>query len=151
MTKQIGFHIEDEQEWEKALRELEEREGELIPETVVKEASDEDSPLHSQFTWDDTEASRLYREEQARGLIRRVKVKWIDYGTEDESEVRQFICVTRPDNSKAYVRIQSVLSEEELRRQMIEGAKREMLSFKAKYSMLEELSEFFKAIDAQMV
>lgn len=47
MTKQIGFHVEDEQEWEKALRDLEEREGELIPETVVKEASDEASPLHS--------------------------------------------------------------------------------------------------------
>lgn len=78
-------------------------------------------------------------------------MKWIDYGTEDESEVRQFICVTRADNSRVYVRIQSVLSEDELRQQMIENAKREMISFKAKYSMLEELSEFFKAIDAQMV
>ena len=49
--------------------------GVLTPADVVKDASDESSPLHSYFTWDDTEAAHQYRLDQARTLIRNVKVE----------------------------------------------------------------------------
>lgn len=49
--------------------------GRLTPEAVVKEAEDPSSPLHGEFVWDNTEAARLYRLQQARQLIRVVKVE----------------------------------------------------------------------------
>lgn len=48
--------------------------GTLTPKAVVEDARDPDSPLHEHFDWDDTSAAERYREEQARGLIRQVKV-----------------------------------------------------------------------------
>ena len=51
-----------------------ENDGGLTPERVVERARDPNSPLHQAFEWDDTEASRKYRLEQARGLIRSVKI-----------------------------------------------------------------------------
>lgn len=58
---------------ENALRDLE-HDGRLMPADVVKAARDEDSPLHSSFEWDDTEAAQKYRLHQARALIRTVKL-----------------------------------------------------------------------------
>jgi len=46
--------------------------GVVEPETVVAEAADPESPLHAGFVWDDTEAARLHRLQQARSLIRSV-------------------------------------------------------------------------------
>lgn len=57
------------------LRQLEDRDGRLIPTMVVNDAKDPDSPLHSYFTWDDAEAASQHRLEQARQLIRSVRVE----------------------------------------------------------------------------
>lgn len=58
------------------LARIEEREGRLTPERVVEDARAEDSPLHSHFVWDDAEAARKHRLDQARALIRiRVEVR----------------------------------------------------------------------------
>lgn len=51
------------------LRELE-QDGRLTPDAVVEDAMDPESPLHDKLEWDDTEAARQYRLEQARALIR---------------------------------------------------------------------------------
>ena len=50
-------------------------EGVLTPDAVVEAAASPDSPLHGYFEWDDTEAARKYRLEQARTLIRSVHVE----------------------------------------------------------------------------
>jgi len=55
------------------LRELE-TSGELTPEGVVEHARSEDSPIHHLFEWDDDRAAHQYRIEQARELIRSVRV-----------------------------------------------------------------------------
>jgi hypothetical protein len=51
-----------------------EDQGRLTPEGVLEAASDDDSPLHRFFEWDDHEAAHQYRVEQARRLIRGVRV-----------------------------------------------------------------------------
>jgi hypothetical protein len=53
---------------------LERDNGRLLPVDVVEAARPEDSPLHSRFEWDDTEAAVKYRLSQARALIRTVKI-----------------------------------------------------------------------------
>lgn len=57
------------------LRELERDNGRLIPADIVEAARDPGSPLHSHFTWDDSEAAEKYRLMQARTLIRTVKLE----------------------------------------------------------------------------
>jgi hypothetical protein len=48
--------------------------GILRPDSVVSAARAPDSPLHSHFEWDDTKAAAEHRLDQARGLIRTIKV-----------------------------------------------------------------------------
>lgn len=54
---------------------LERSQGRLTPDVVVDDARDPTSPLHDQFEWKDDEAARLYRIDQARQLIRSVKIE----------------------------------------------------------------------------
>lgn len=57
------------------LLELERDNGRLAPADVVEAARNPESPLHSHFTWDDSEAAEKYRLMQARTLIRTVKLE----------------------------------------------------------------------------
>jgi hypothetical protein len=49
-------------------------ERELTAELVVSKARPKNSPLHNEFTWDDSDAAHKYRLVQARTLIRSVTV-----------------------------------------------------------------------------
>src|SRR5690349_9983917 len=49
------------------------RHGELNAELVVKEATSDDSFLHTYFEWDDSVAGHHYRLQQAGNLIRRAR------------------------------------------------------------------------------
>ena len=57
-----------------SLAALEDRQGRLVAEDVVAEASNPDNPLHTCFEWDNLIAGHQFRLEQARTLIRRVKI-----------------------------------------------------------------------------
>lgn len=53
-----------------SLREIEDRNGVLTPEAVVKAAKPKDHPLHDRFEWDDRRAGQKHRLHQARQMIR---------------------------------------------------------------------------------
>lgn len=119
--------------------------GILKPEIVVEEARSEDSPLHSRFTWDDSEAAHQYRLEQARRLIR-VTVQLIP-NVSNEPE-RVWVSLQQDQNciGGGYRTLVSVLSDVELRKQLLTQAMEDMDRFEEKYSHLSELSEIFKAM-----
>jgi hypothetical protein len=48
--------------------------GRITPELVVDAARDPDSPLHEFFTWDNDEAAEKHRLNEARSLIRSIRV-----------------------------------------------------------------------------
>jgi hypothetical protein len=60
----------------RALAELEDQNGRITPEAVVAAARDPKSPLHKHFEWDDAAAAVEHRLNQARTLIRSVKVEF---------------------------------------------------------------------------
>lgn len=62
------------QETVKALEDIADKQGRLTPMGVLDAAQDNDSPLHGFFEWDDSVAAKEWRVEQARDLIRRVKI-----------------------------------------------------------------------------
>lgn len=51
-----------------------ENNGLLTPDNVIDAAQNAASPLHNWFEWDDDAAAHMYRVEQARHLIRSVRV-----------------------------------------------------------------------------
>ena len=60
------------------IKALEDRRGRLTPEQVVEAARDKASALHDCFEWDDSTAAEKYRLDQARDLLKRVKIE-IEY------------------------------------------------------------------------
>lgn len=55
--------------------------GHLRLDSIVDSARDPNSPLHSFFEWQDGEAARLYRLEQARNLVKAQRIPFYDGGT----------------------------------------------------------------------
>jgi hypothetical protein len=58
-----------------ALAAIEQKHGRLTPTLVVQEARNEESPLHKEFTWDDSTAAVQWREQQAREIIRSARIE----------------------------------------------------------------------------
>ena len=53
---------------------LAEDNGYINPERVIEDASNRNSPIHTEFDWDDKSAAHTHRLDQARTLIRFVKL-----------------------------------------------------------------------------
>ena len=87
------------------LQRLEEN-GKLDPKEVVDAARDTISPLHDYFEWDDDKAADAYRLEQARTLIRRVKIVVV----EAEREYRTVRYVRDPEMEQDETGYVSVLT-----------------------------------------
>ncbi len=68
-----------------------EKGGKFVPKDVVELARRKASPLHDYFDWEDKTAAAKWRVEQARHLVRVLKVKVDRDG--DERLERAFICV----------------------------------------------------------
>lgn len=118
--------------------------GLLQPETVVDEARPITSPLHSLFEWDNTVAGQQYRIWQARQLIR-VSVEVLA-GTDKACEVFVSLTPDRERESGGYRIMADVLSDADLRNQMLSDALDELELFREKYRKLKELAAVFSAI-----
>jgi hypothetical protein len=89
---------------------LEDRDGRLVPETVVRVAADPGSPLHSQFEWDDGKAGHAYRIEQARRLIRAVRLIVITE-TRTISTVHYVRDPSRAEREQGYISVPRLQSD----------------------------------------
>ena len=117
--------------------------GFITPDMLIKEAKKKTSPLHGCFTWDDKEAGKLRRLDEARYLLRMVTV---EIETDDEPIItRAFVSVT---DDAIYTTIGAALLDEDMRESLLSQAKDELRSFKYKYSQLKELAAVFAAINS---
>jgi len=124
----------------------EENDGMLRQEDVVAFARNPDTALHTQFDWDDTEAARKWRLEQA-GRIIRLQVKVIE---STNQTVRAYVSLT-PDRGKedgGYLPIDVVLDDKERSKQMLRDALSELSAVRRKYQALTELAGVWKSLDA---
>ena len=119
-------------------------EDRLNAQELVDESRPEDAPLHCEFEWDDSIAAEEWRKEQARALIRHLVVR-IE-ANEQEYPTRQYFMVQKEANT--YEPIQVILKDEDKTSMLLEQAKRELQSFKAKYAGLKELAAVISAIDS---
>ena len=126
-----------------ALRRLE-RGGKLEPESVVEAARAKSSPLHRHFEWSDTKAAHEYRLDQARRLIR-VHVEMLP-GASSPSPIFVSLKRDRDEERGGYRRMVTVLSDAEMRQELLDAAHQEMVYFRGKYGMLKELAGVIDAM-----
>ena len=119
-------------------------EGKSQPKDIVDASRPEDAPLHPAFEWDDNIAAELYRQEQARSLIRHI-VTVEEVENEEPIYVRAFFKID-PESS-TYEPTIVIMNDEEKKKQLLDTAKRELKQFQVKYSTLKELSKVMKVID----
>ena len=112
---------------------------------IVDAARDEKSPLHAEFEWDDGVAAELHRLTQARLLVRCIYVETTDTDGEDVI-TRAFVSVQSHDR-KAYTPVEIVMTQPDMRKQVIEEACEQLRQWRAKYSIYVELAQMCSAID----
>ena len=101
-----------------ALRDLESKNGRLTPEDVIMAARNPKSPLHGEFQWDKDKAAHAHWIEQARALIRSVRVVII----EDRREIATYHYVRDPaaeHDEQSYVSLERLRDEPENAKKMI--------------------------------
>lgn len=113
----------------------------LRPEDIVDESRPASAPLHPCFEWDDPTAAELYRQHQARGIVRCITTT-VD-ASDGPVETRAFVRAERP----AYQPIQAVINTVDEMTALFDRAKDELFSFRRKYENLAKLDPVFKAID----
>jgi hypothetical protein len=116
----------------------------LRPSDVLDAAQAESSALHKFFNWDDTEAARLYRLEQASVVIRCLVT--VLPGS-DERPVRAYVALSSsPD--RGYEPIERVLGNKTKRETLLQDALRDLRRLEDKYKTLSELAGVFAAARA---
>jgi hypothetical protein len=121
--------------------------GLLTEEAILDVAKAKTHPLHDEFTWDNTQAGKLWRLEEARRLIRSVYVT-IESPKHAAVSVRAYASLPSDrEASGGYRAIQDVLADKELRRELLAAALSELEAFKRRYSNLAQLAPVFSAID----
>ena len=133
------------------LSSISQRDGGIKPNVIVEEAREPEALLHSCFEWDNTEAAHKYREDQARAIVRNlVVIHFSEDNQHEPSKTRAFVHVVTHDDSEnknsMYLDIKSVLSDTQMRSDLLEQAKRELVSFKVKFKGISELAEIMDAI-----
>ena len=99
------------------LKSLENSAGILTPDAVLHDARNIDSPLHSYFDWDDKTAAHKFRLDQARKLIRSVRL----VVNEQKHQINVIGYVKNPDNQneQGYVNTVSLRSDKEKARDVL--------------------------------
>ena len=114
----------------------------LTPHNLVEASRDETAPLHNEFEWNDSTAAEKYRETQAAQMIRSITF------TETEQEsIPEPIRMYFPTGEKTYEPIQIIMSDKNKQQALLEHALRELIWFKKKYKMLNQLSGIMAEID----
>lgn len=118
--------------------------GSLPPQAIVDFARDEKTALHSQFDWEDSDAARKWRLEQARRVVQ-IHVTVTEEGS---APVRAFISLsTDRREGRGYRALEDVLSDEAFTKQMLEDALSELNATRRKYKELKALAGVWDAVD----
>lgn len=117
----------------------------LTAETIVNQARDKTNPLHELFEWDDKQASEMWRLQQARVLINEVKVIIEDKEYFAFENVSVEINETEP--KREYFERSEILSNNDLRQQIVLSAFKSLLYWKEKYRQYNEFDSIVKDIE----
>lgn len=111
--------------------------GKLTPHAVVEAARNQRHPLHKFFEWDDAVAAEAYRVDQAREIIRIVRVEDADA---EDGNVRAFLSISDRSGT-SYRRVGDVKSSVELQAIILRQAERDLEAFERRYRELKDVCD----------
>lgn len=118
--------------------------GELTPSVIVDESRPECSVLHPVFEWSDPVAAELWRQQQARNVVRCIITKQ-ETEKSGPTEVRAFVHV-----AESYRPTQVVVSEKSLLDELVKSAIRDVEAFQRRletFSTLRPVKQLRRSID----
>lgn len=113
----------------------------ITPEQIVEFAKDNTTELHKCFEWDDTVAAHKFRIAQARSVVCELVIKPVE---REATPYRLFYNIGKQEN---YQPIKVILQDKNKYERLLDTAKKELISYKRKYKMLEELEPVFDVIE----
>jgi hypothetical protein len=137
--------------------------GTLTKAVVVESAESAQSPLHTEFEWDDAKAAKLHRLEHARYIMRSIMVVWDESSASGETEqvsTRLFHSVRVPkeegdaagsksSTKQVYVSLQDVIENEDYAAQVIESMEQALERVNSRFSLyLDKLPMFAERFQA---
>ena len=147
------------------LEAIQEEHGMLTPVHVVAAARAESSPLHKLFTWDDTKAGELHRQNEARFILRNLRIEYVRTSQADEpKQVRAIVSVPfvplttdesdesdgddeQPERRMVYLSTSLALRNPQQRSYLLAQAKRDLESWRNRYATLKEFDGVVAEID----
>ena len=137
----------------KELQKISKAKGAITPENMVDEARPEKSPLHSFFTWDDSEAAELFRQQEARRVIRSVRIIRVDMPAAEQSVVRAFLNVVASDTEtefegQAYIPMARVQKSPVYEQQVLTRAKDELRAWTERY---QDYKQYFGVLVKEVI
>lgn len=120
------------------------QEGRLTAANLVDASRPEDAPLHREFEWDNDKAAEMYRQDQARLMIRNIVI--INEQSEQQETTRAFVHIKEEETS-TYEPILVVVKDEDKLQKLYETAKRELAAFRLKYKSIQAFAALFEEID----
>lgn len=124
--------------------------GETVrPSDVVELARDENTALHSLFTWDDSVAAERYREHEAGCILRNIVIVNKDKTEDDKDKVVVVRAImSTNERTKEYTTVQRIVTNKDSYTRLLAAALAELTAFKKKYETLSgDLEVVFDAID----
>lgn len=119
--------------------------GCATPNRIVFEARRKRNPLHDCFEWNDTIAAKMYRESQARYILRSIETV-IDQSDDEPIRIRAFPSVIENDKN-VYITLAHAREVPELWEQVVEKALLEIKNWRETYKHIKEFEAIFIAID----
>ncbi len=144
------------------LEAIQEEHGELTPDAIVDAARPDSNPLHKLFTWDDTVAGQLHRRNEARLILRNLRIEYTRKEDEGEDEprvmkVRAFVNVpeakdedeedTPAQPRRVYLSTSIALKNPQQRDYVLKTARAELETWRNRYAAFREFDSVIREID----
>ena len=107
----------------------------IKPKDVVDTARNPRNPLHPHFEWRDQIAAERYRLDQARNLLRTLRIE--DTAT-NLGPQRAFFNISA-DDGHSYQRLDRVLDSDELRQIVLKQAEEDLRAFERRFAELKDI------------
>lgn len=123
----------------------------VTPADVLADARSQASPFHGAFVWDDSLAAEQHRLMQAGHILRCLVYVRIRVHHPKEKKARTYRKVrafhpVKHKGARGYQSTTRILSDAEMRAQMLQQAFDELSAIRARYKQLTELAGVFEAV-----
>ena len=137
----------DAQDVGEELAAIREQHGFVKPEILVERAKPKRSKYHKAFEWDAETGAERYRLEQAKLMIRSVKVVYEDSKGEP-AEVRAFTSIINPDGKgRIYIPTEEGMERRETRDEILMQCLSGLIRWRKRWAEYNELANVVELID----